>query len=318
MKALIVFLYSKVVLLSPRIETFFRRFYWKHVRTFRKYKPATHADGKIATSKDKLDFEEVISYLKQKGVGDGSLLIVHSSYEALESTGLSPDEIINGLLNLVGRTGTLAMPAIRKYKGEPSAENILSFDMDGLVCTYNVKKTLITSGLLPYCLLKRPDSEVSRHPLNPLVAVGPLVKKMVEHNLDGECPSPHGEHSAWKFCLDHNAFVVGLGVDLGHYNTMIHVAEEAFGDWRWNDNVWYRLRTFDIVDGDERKRVVVKERKPEWGMLRIAEKNLAKDLLKHGVMEKKVAGGIIDCFEKSKELISFLRSKNKNGYPYYI
>ena len=283
MKALIVFLYSKVVLLSPRIETFFRRFYWKHVRTFRKYKPATHADGKIATSKDKLDFEEVISYLKQKGVGDGSLLIVHSSYEALEST-----------------------------------ENILSFDMDGLVCTYNVKKTLITSGLLPYCLLKRPDSEVSRHPLNPLVAVGPLAKKMVEHNLDGECPSPHGEHSAWKFCLDHNAFVVGLGVDLGHYNTMIHVAEEAFGDWRWNDNVWYRLRTFDIVDGDERKRVVVKERKPEWGMLRIAEKNLAKDLLKHGVMEKKVAGGILVCFEKSKELISFLRSKNKNGYPYYI
>ena len=317
MKTIIVFLYSKIVLLSPHIEVFFRKLYWKHVRKLRKYRPATHVTAKAKENK-KANFEDVISFLKEKGVKEGMLLVVHSSYEALECTGLTPEEIIDALLKLVGPTGTLAMPAIRRYKGEPSVENILSFNMDDLVCVYNVKKTLITSGLLPYYLLKRSDSEVSRHPLNPMVAVGPLAKEMMKHNLDGETPSPHGQNSSWKFCLDHDAIVVGLGVDLGHYNTMIHVAEEAFGDWRWDDNSWYRLRQFDVVDEDMRRRVVVRERRPEWGMLRIAEKKLARDLLKHGVMEKKMKGGILICFEKSGELISFLRSRNKNGYPYYV
>ena len=317
MKTIIVFLYSKIVLLSPHIEVFFRKLYWKHVRKLRKYRPATHVTAK-ATENKKANFEDVISFLKEKGVKEGMLLVVHSSYEALECTGLTPEEIIDALLKLVGPTGTLAMPAIRRYKGEPSVENILSFNTDDLVCVYNVKKTLITSGLLPYYLLKRSDSEVSRHPLNPMVAVGPLAKEMMKHNLDGETPSPHGPNSSWKFCLDHDAFVVGLGVDLGHYNTMIHVAEEAFDDWRWDDNSWYRLRQFDVVDEDVRRRVVVRERRPEWGMLRIAEKKLAKDLLKYGVMEKKMEGGILICFEKSRELISFLRMRNKNGYPYYV
>lgn len=317
MKTIIVFLYSKIVLLSPHIEVFFRKLYWKHVRKLRKYRPATHVAAKAKENRN-ANFEDVISFLKERGVKEGTLLIVHSSYEALECTGLTPEEIIDALLKLIGPTGTLAMPAIRRYKGEPSVENILSFNTDDLVCVYNVKKTLITSGLLPYYLLKRSDSEVSRHPLNPMVAVGSWAKEMMEHNLDGEAPSPHGPNSSWKFCLDHDAFVVGLGVDLGHYNTMIHVAEEAFDDWRWDDNSWYRLRQFDVVDEDVRRRVVVRERRPEWGMLRIAEKKLAKDLLKYGVMEKKMEGGILICFEKSRELISFLRMRNKNGYPYYV
>ena len=317
MKTIIVFLYSKIVLLSPHIEVFFRKLYWKHVRELRKYRPTTHVAAKAKENRN-ANFEDVISFLKERGVKEGTLLIVHSSYEALECTGLTPEEIIDALLKLIGPTGTLAMPAIRRYKGEPSVENILSFNTDDLVCVYNVKKTLITSGLLPYYLLKRSDSEVSRHPLNPMVAVGSWAKEMMEHNLDGEAPSPHGPNSSWKFCLDHDAFVVGLGVDLGHYNTMIHVAEEAFDDWRWDDNSWYRLRQFDVVDEDVRRRVVVRERRPEWGMLRIAEKKLAKDLLKYGVMEKKMEGGILICFEKSRELISFLRMRNKNGYPYYV
>ena len=167
-------------------------------------------------------------------------------------------------------------------------------------------------------MVLREDSEVSRFPLNPMVAIGPLAKAMMKHNIDDEWSTPHGPKSAWKFCYDHNAIVVGLGASLEHYNTITHVAEEAFGDWHWPDNVWYCERTFDIVDGDFEKRINIKERKPYIGKLHFAEKNLYRDLIRDGIVKEDVIEGIIPVYiETAQGYINYLRSKNKNGYPYF-
>lgn len=317
-KTLIAFLYKRIVLLSPYIEIRIRQFYWKYVKQLRKYKPYGHK-GVSNKYIQKIDFGTIIGYLKENGIGEGSLLVVHSSYDVLECTGLSPDEIINKLLELVGQTGTLAMPVIRKYKGEPKTEDILSFNTDDLVCIYNVKKTVVTSGILPYLMMQRNDSIISHHPLNPMVAIGPLAEDMMKNNLYGDNPSPHGQNSSWKFCLDHDAFVIGLGVDLEHYNTISHVAEEAFDDWKWSNDDWFRLRKFDIIDENKNtRRIIVSERKPQWGMLHYAEIRVNRDLNKASIIKRfKIKDDIIICIEKSQELISFLRSKNKNGYPYF-
>lgn len=312
----VYFFYSNIVLMSPYIEVLLRRFYWKFSTYFKKFRP----NGSIIKNKtpEKVDFDKVLTFLRKNGVTKGSLIIVHSSYDALESTGLSEEEIIDKILALIGDEGTLAMPAIRKYKEEPKYDDILKVDNINTICTYNLRKTRITSGLLPYCLLKRKNSFVSKHPLNPLVAIGPLAEAMMEKNIEGNAPSPHGENSAWKFCVDRNAIVIGLGVDLQHYNTIIHVAEEAYGDWRWNDDEWFRIRDFNIVDGDFFKRISVKERKPFWGMLNIAEMNLYRDLIKNNIIKKTVfEGNLCVCVENSKELIGFLRKRNKRGYPYF-
>lgn len=319
MISMLVSLYKKIVLLSPYVEVLLRQLYWKNVSKLRKYKLYGKMRA-VPPDRDYVDFDRVIDYLRSKGIGEGALLVVHSSYDALKCTGLTPDEIIDKLLLLIGKTGTLAMPAIRRFKGEPQPEKILSFDTDDLVCTYNVKKTVVTSGLLPYMLMRKENAVISHFPLNPMVAVGPLAKEMMAGNLKGTYSSPHGANSSWKFCHDHDAFVTGLGVDLEHYNTMVHVAEEAFGDWRWPADEWYRLRQFDIVDEqNNRSRVTVSERRPKWGMLHIAELNMYRDLIRHKIIEKvKIENMIPVSVERSQELIAFLRARNKKGYPYSI
>ena len=309
-------IYNKVSLLSPRIEVVLRQLYWRNASKLKK--AAKSSQDKPTIVQNHVDFQSIIDWLNSNGVGEGSLLIVHSSYEALEATGLEPEAIVEGLLRLVGKTGTLAMPAIRKFKGEPSYAERTGNEKIDIICKYNVRKTKVSSGVLPYYMVLREDSEVSRFPLNPMVAIGPLAKEMMEHNIDEEWSKPHGPNSAWKFCYDHNAIVVGLGASLEHYNTITHVAEEAFDDWHWSDDFWYCKRTFDVVDGDFEKRINILERKPYIGKLHFAEKNLYRDLIKDGIVKEDIIDATIPVFiESAQGYINYLRSKNKNGYPYF-
>jgi len=311
--------YNKFALISPYCEIALRHLYWKNVKWLGKFNPNKASKSSHSGPTKHVDFEKVIDWLKEKGVGEGSSLIVHSSYAGLECTGLSPEQIIDRLLELVGPTGTLAMPVIRKFKGEPKSVDILTVNIDNLVFTYDVKWTPVVSGLLPFTLMKREDAVVSHFPLNSMCAIGPLAKDIMEHNLDGEHPSPHGANSAWKFCLDHNASICSIGTDLEHHNTMTHVAEEAFGDWYWSDKDWFRLRKFNIIDENEQSEFKeVLERKPQWGMLHYAEMNVNRDLKKANILETDLIDGCIEIgYVDSQKFIAFLRSKNKNGYPYF-
>jgi aminoglycoside 3-N-acetyltransferase len=253
------------------------------------------------------------------GVKQGDLLVIHSSYDALACTGLSPDRIIDVLLELIGKDGTLAMPVIRKYKEQPKkGKEYLLYNMDNIECTYNVQKSLIVTGFLPYYLMSRNDSVTSMHPLNPMTAIGPLANDMMKKNLEGDKPSPHGPNSSWKYCLDHNAVVVGLGIDLAHYLTITHVAEEAFPDWPVNEREWYRERKFRVINRNIEQTITVKERKPKWGTMHYAEKNLKKMILKKNILHIENISGIEVSLLDSQEYIGFLRSINKKGFPYVI
>lgn len=310
--------YNRFALLSPHVEVFLRRFYWRNVKWLSRFKPYGSGVENAAKEMPRLDFEEVINYLKENGVKEGSLLVVHSSYDMLSGTGLKPQEIITRLRELIGEEGTMAMPAIRVYSNEPKGADLLTADTSNLICEYDVKRTPVQSGMLPFTLIRTKGSVISHFPYNPLVAIGPLAKEMMAHNLDGDKPSAHGKNSSWKFCMDHDAIVVGLGIELVHHNTMAHVMEEAYDNWRWSDEEWYRDRTFDIIDENKNKeRVVIRERRPIWGTMRIAELNKGKKLYDNHIIEKKCFGEVPVCVEKAQALRDYLQSINKNGFPYY-
>lgn len=311
-------LYRKLALSSPYIEVTLRQFYWKHHGLFTRFNPYKANHVNYYSNEERLNFEHILAWLKEQGIKKGDLVVVHSSYDALQSTGLSPEEIISKLIDFVGKEGTIAMPVIRRYKGEPKMDDLLKNDNDTKQYKYNVQKTAVVTGMLSYTLMKTPGSVTSRHPLNPMTAYGPLAAQMMEHNLDGEKPSPHGPNSAWKFCYDHNAWVISLGVDIGHYNTMAHVAEEGFGRWRWTDDEWFRIRSFQVIDGDFVKDVQVKERRPKWGTIYSAELNSYDDVLKHGIVKRIFFSNCPICIESSKSLVDHLLSINKNGHPYYL
>ena len=305
-------IYKFIVGISPKVEVLFRKLYWQNISITSNFKPKNNG------CPDKLvpvNFDLIIEDLKNRGISNGDLIIVHSSDNLLKITEERPKEVINKLLNLIGLEGTLAMPVIRRYKGKTAQ---LNCEMDGTY-TYNVNKTPILTGLLPRQLIQTKNVHVSRFPLNPLAAVGKFAKQMMTNNLEGENLLPHGINSSWKFCVDHNAIVVGLGVNLEHSLTILHTIEDCLYP-NWPIMNWYKQITFRILDIDFDQEVTVMERKAKWGMLYFAEMNFRRDLLKNNILTSSEIGGVQIEIVESRKLYNFLKEKNiqSNGYPYCI
>jgi len=307
-------IYKKLALTSPYVEVMLRSLYWHNVNRLKKYSPNEHklTDYKVPS----FDFVKITEWLRDQGVKKGSLMVVHSSYDAISGSGLRPNEIVRELRELIGGDGTLAMPVIRNYKEMPDPSEWLKTDFSKIVCHYDPKRTPVTTGMIPSMLMREKDAFISLHPLNTLAAVGPLAEPMMEHNLEGDRPSPHGPNSSWKFCADNDAIIVSLGVNMVHHLTMVHVNDECNENWPYKD--WYDDLQFEIVMPDKSLiRKTVRNRKPQWGLLYDAEINMGEDLKKAGIMKTKEIDGVPVGVVKSSELMLFLENHKHKGYPYY-
>lgn len=298
-----------ILSLSPRIEIAVRKLYWKNIKKTKGLKKQKTIP--IALN----NFAKIENQLKEWGVKEGSLLVAHASYEALANTGKTPNSIIDALLEMIGSEGTLAMNAARKFPEEETIENYLTANYEEVVVTYNLQKSRVWTGALPHFMLKHPKASISRFPINPMVAIGKYAEAMMVNNL-AEMETACGENSAWNFCVQHDALVVGIGIDLTHSLTIIHVAEDTYQQ-SWPIKDWYRTRRFKIIDQEEVIYTTVRERRPIWGTLYFAERTLCKDLLSAGILQSAVIDGVLVELLNAKKLINFLITKNQTGYPYY-
>ncbi len=309
-------LLANILSLSPYLEVLVRRIYWNSPRLVEMASKRASQRPRALAVAGEHTFAEIQSFLRGAGIKEGDLIVVHSSAEALKPTGLGPGRIVDQVLGLVGPAGTVAMPAFPRYDAEPQGVARMTADVSDLVLEYNVKRSIPWTGAVPLKLMQRPGAVRSAHPLNTMVALGPLAKAMMERNLEGDKPLPCGINSSWKFCLDHGAKVIALGVDMAHSLTMIHVAEDCYED-EWPASGWYRDRKFVVVEGDTRKQVPVRERHPKWAM-HYAERTLSRDLKRLGIMSSAMIDGIVVEVLEAKALIDFLNSRKASGYPYYM
>ena len=301
--------YQKVVSISPHFEMLARRLYYSFPSSWAK---KNLLKKKLRKSPKISNFNEILTFLKKKLKPD-DILIVHSSFSELKKFNISPGKMVDKLLNLLGPNGTLAMPAIPIYPNKFNSGPI-NFDHSSIKYTYKVQSTRIWTGVLPKEMIKRSNSERSKHPLNTMVAIGPKAKAMMSGNESDQYPN--GENSSWNFCRKNSALVLGLGTDLTHSLTMIHVAEDIKGD-DWCVDGWYQNRTFQVIDNEKIFDVNVKERKPNWGKLHFGERNLAKDLINSEIINSNVIEGTLVEILRANELINFLNERNSKGYPYF-
>lgn len=303
---------NKLFAISPYIEIAFRKIYWNNINFFYE-KVKKKAQVKVKDRKN-INFDKIIDYLQNKGIGEGDLMILHSSYEEIKYSRLKPDQIIDKFLQLLGKEGTLAMNSGRKFKEEKDVTYCLKENYEDLVCEYDVKKTRVWTGVLPMFMLRRSNAEISEFPINPMVAIGKYAKLMMECNLTGDLKA-HGKGSSWEYCWKHNAVIVGIGIDLTHSLTMVHTAEDT--NEKWPILYWYRDRKFLIKNGLTEKIITVKERRPKWGSLHYAERTLCKDLINSRLLVSNIVEGVKVEYIYAQDLLNFLNSKNKNGYPYF-
>lgn len=315
-------IYERVVTVSPHGEMLARRAYYLAKPLLarvsgstkpRKMQAAAGASvaGAVAEA---ADFGRILDRLAADGLVRGDILLVHGSFGALRPYGLSPDAVIDRLLDAVGPEGTLAMPAIPIYPNELAKAPLDETTLRQQRYVYKPSSTRIWTGELAKAMLRREGAARSAHPLNSMVALGRLAHDMTKDNLLGAYPC--GEHSSWAFCHRHDAFVLGLGTDLTHSLTMIHVAEDLRPE-RWPVRDWYQDRCFIVRDGDADREVHVKERRHVWGKMHFAERTLARDLRRDGVMRAGVVDGVLVESLRAKTLIAYLDRRNERGYPYY-
>lgn len=310
-------IYHKIVLSSPKIEVAVRCFYWNHVKTLKRFRSAS-SEGVEVNDKRPADFDKVIDYLRNNGVKKNDIMIIHSSYGGLSGTGLSPEDVINKLYGLVDGGGALAMPAIRSFDEESQHGDYLETYMDdtaqNYTTVYNVYQTKVSSGLLPFTLMRFDDAEISKFPLNPLVAIGEQAEAMMEHNIEGTLPSAHGPNSAWAYCAEHDAWNIGIGVDIKDYLTIFHVTQER-EDWPVKD--WYFERDFIIKKSKKETPLRIRERKHCWTKY-MAETNFYNDLQKAGVLHSAVVDGIPIYMTRTSELFDFIKRQKNPSYPYFV
>lgn len=304
---------NKIMAISPYLEVVIRIIYWHFpvlVKRFNREK----RKGNTVTAK--IAARKFVDHLALQGIGKDDLIILHSSFRALQADKCSPIQVIQLLLDLIGAGGTLAMPAIPKFKEDPNISELMTADVSKLVLDYDPKLTPAWTGILSDTLVRYPGSVRSLHPLNTMVAVGPLAGPMMKDNLTADKPLPCGKQSSWHFCYLNNAKIISVGADLAHSLTMIHVAEDMW-DAEWVVPNWYRERKFRVNIGEHFKPITVRERQPRWAM-HYAERTLSKDLIQKGIAKKSEIDGVNIEIVSAKMLIDYLNSRNHTAYPYYL
>lgn len=306
-------LYKKLALSSPWVEIWLRKLYWNNVGLLKSF--STNKSNRVHRT-EYVDFEEIISFLESCGIGKGDLVVMHSSYGNLKPTSLDNVQIIERLLDLVGEKGTLAAPVIRHYAEERvlTPKELMRDGLSNIKCVYDVDNTPITSGVLGITLMKHKGSYTSQFPLNPLTAVGYHAKNMMQHNMEKDGQSAHGEGSCWKYCADNNAYVIYLGIDFGHHITMQQVFNEAYIENTPPE--FFIKRPFTIVADGESHDFTVRERRRGFTKV-LPELNVRKDIISSGIVNMKKIKDVPVCVFKAKELLDFYATKRKY-YPYYI
>mgnify|MGYP003624699202 CR=1 FL=1 len=306
-------LIRKIFSISPHIEMISRRLYWKNVKWLSKRaKKKKTAEVNVSA----VDFTKIEHFLLANGVKEGGLIVVHSAYAPFKGRGKTPNQIVDMLVKVVGDSGTIAMPAMPKFKNAVDVEDYLAESNCNVVYEYDVVKSSIKTGVLPLMLHKRKGSLRSRHPINTMVAMGPLAEILMRDNLEGDSPLACGVNSSWNHCVEQDAVIVALGTDLTHSLTMIHVAEDVL-DETWPIKNWYLEKEFLIKDGDFQERRKLRERAPKWGALHFGERTLCKDLIEEGILKSKMIDGVVVETLKAKDLMQFLNKRNSVGYPYF-
>jgi aminoglycoside N3'-acetyltransferase len=147
----------------------------------------------------------LVADLKALGLALGMDVMVHSSLSSIGHVVGGADTVIEALLAVIGKRGTLMMPSFHHRAAQ----------------VYNPMTTPTTNGAIPDAFWRRPDAVRSDHPTHAVAAVGPRAEALCrDHGKKGlwTTDSPIGQ------LVHGNGYVVLLGVD-HNATTAYHVAE---------------------------------------------------------------------------------------------
>ncbi len=104
--------------------------------------------------------KSVVGDFRRLGLRPGMNVMVHSSLASVGHVAGGPDTLIDAMLDIIGRDGTLMMPSFNHRAAH----------------VYNPKTSPTTNGALPDAFWRRPDVVRSDHPTHAVAAFGPKAE----------------------------------------------------------------------------------------------------------------------------------------------
>jgi aminoglycoside 3-N-acetyltransferase len=150
------------------------------------------------------------SDLVAMGVRPGMILMVHSSLSRVGWTEGGPVSVIQALLQVLGPSGTLVMPAESPQLGNPATPAV-----------FDPLTTPTTMGAIPEAFRSYPGTRRSSHPLVSVCANGPRAAEITAQHALEFC---EGRGTPFEKLYELDAWTLLLGVGFNRC-TSLHYAE---------------------------------------------------------------------------------------------
>ncbi|MEW6356095.1 MAG: AAC(3) family N-acetyltransferase [Planctomycetota bacterium] len=164
---------------------------------------------------------DVAAAAKAVGIVSGDVVFFHSSLSSMGTVDGGPGSVIDGFLDAVGPTGTVAVPALCNWQPE---EQRLVFGR------WDPKTTPSYVGKITEIFRHRPDAVRSNHATHSVAAIGARAKELTaNHGASGKRPGPFSDtafavESPWERLYQWNAAYCFIGVTF-RVCTMVHYVE---------------------------------------------------------------------------------------------
>ncbi len=149
--------------------------------------------------------------LQDAGLRAGDTVFVHTSLSAFGEVTGGAETVIDALLDVIGSSGTLVMPAFT-WNQNHAADRVV-FDM-----RHDSVKDEV--GIIPETFRRRPGVRRSRHVCHSVAAIGPNAERVMGNGV-----SSFGRDSSFQALYEVDAVYLLLGVGF-NVCTALHAAEE--------------------------------------------------------------------------------------------
>lgn len=179
--------------------------------------------------------EDIVRAIRELGVTEGDVVVVHSSMKSMGHVEGGPDTVIDAFLEVLGKEGTLVFPTLSQK------------DFDKAYIEWNMDRPSDV-GLITEVFRKRAESKRSDQETHSVAAQGKLADELTrEHKAYGPRFGAFGEYafshsSPWQKLYDLGAKAVFVGV-----HTRSHTAKHL-GEYMYVEKLLEKYKDVDGID----------------------------------------------------------------------
>ncbi len=190
-------------ILSKKLKAKFKEFEYKNKKKLIRKLPSLNENY----------LKEIL--VNKLGINKGDNLFIHSSMDMI-NTELSPLQVLEMILDIVGENGSVSVPTFIRYSSKEWMEMNDKFD---------IKRTPSGMGIFSERVRRHKLSKRSLHPTKSVATIGNIAEKVLnEHHLN---MYQFGKKSPFVKLLDYDVKVIGLGAPMS-YISMVHTVEDVY------------------------------------------------------------------------------------------